>query len=132
MEIQTFEFKVHGDERGSLIAIEEQTDIPFSMKRVYYIIDTAEKTRRGGHAHRTLQQVLVCISGSCKILLDDGGEKAVVSMDKASRGLLVDRLIWHEMYDFSPGCVLLALASDIYEENDYIRKYDKFLEEINT
>ncbi|HWP98129.1 MAG TPA: FdtA/QdtA family cupin domain-containing protein [Syntrophomonadaceae bacterium] len=132
MEIQTYEFKVHGDERGSLIAIEEQADIPFSMKRVYYIFNTLEKVRRGMHAHKTLRQVLVCIHGSCKILLDDGTEKALVHMDKASQGLLVDRLVWHEMNDFSPDCVLLALASDVYEEKDYIRKYDEFLEEIKT
>ncbi|PKM77567.1 MAG: dTDP-6-deoxy-3,4-keto-hexulose isomerase [Firmicutes bacterium HGW-Firmicutes-15] len=128
MEYITYDFKIRGDERGSLIAIEENADIPFSIKRVYYIFNTQEGVNRGLHAHRTLRQVLVCVNGSCKILLDDGAEKVTVSMDKAFQGLLVDPMIWHEMYDFSVDCVLLALAGDFYDEKDYIRDYGEFSE----
>lgn len=126
MIVSTYEFKVRGDERGALIAIEENIDIPFSLKRVYYIFNTGEAVRRGLHAHHTLRQVLICVHGSCKILLDDGWEKTEVPLDSSSKGLLVDRMIWHEMYDFSEDCVLLSLASDFYKEEDYIRDYRTF------
>ena len=132
MEVTTYDFKIRGDERGSLIAIEENIDIPFSFKRVYYIFDTQAGVTRGLHAHRALRQVLVCVHGSCKVMLDDGIEKISVAMNKVSRGLLVDPMIWHEMYDFSADCVLLVLASDIYDESDYIRDYRNFIELINA
>ncbi len=117
-----------GDQRGSLIAIEGSTTIPFSIKRVYYIFDTKEGVRRGYHAHKKLKQVLICVSGSCKILLDNGKEKKVITLDKPSRGFLLEPFFWREMYDFSSDCVLLVLASDHYNENDYIRDYSVFLD----
>lgn len=132
MEVITYNFKMRGDERGSLIAIEENADIPFSIKRVYYIFDTQAGITRGLHAHRTLRQVLVCVKGTCQVLLDDGMEKISVPMDKVFRGLLVDPMIWHEMYDFSSNCVLLVLASDFYDESDYIRDYREFIELLKT
>ena len=119
-----------GDQRGSLIAIEGDTTIPFSIKRIYYIFDTKEGVRRGYHAHKKLRQVLICVRGSCKILLDTGKEKKVIPLDKPSRGLLIEQLIWREMYDFTSDCVLLVLASDYYNENDYIRDYSVFLETV--
>jgi dTDP-4-dehydrorhamnose 3,5-epimerase-like enzyme len=131
VEIITYDFKIRGDERGSLIAIENK-DVPFDIKRVYYIFDTRNGVTRGLHAHKTLRQVLVCVNGSCKILLDNGLEKESVTLDEASRGLLVDAMVWHEMYDFSSDCVLLALASDFYDENDYIRDYNNFIDLINA
>lgn len=132
VEIVKYDFAVRGDERGSLVAVQENIDIPFSIKRIYYIFDTREKVRRGLHAHRTLRQVLVCLHGSCKILLDDGREKLTVDMDHVSQGLLVEPMIWHEMYDFSRDCVLLALAGDFYKESDYIRDYREFMELVKT
>lgn len=126
MNITTFEFIVRGDDRGSLVAIEESKDIPFAISRVYYIFDTGFNVRRGMHAHHTLRQVLVCVHGSCRILLDDGRDMTEVLLDQPWKGLLVDSMIWHEMYDFSEGCILLALASDLYDEGDYIRNYDEF------
>jgi len=128
VEVTIYDFNMRGDERGSLIAIEENADIPFSIKRVYYIFDTQSGVTRGLHAHRALQQVLVCVKGKCKVLLDDGMEKMSVAMNKVSQGLLVDPMIWHEMYDFSSDCVLLVLASDFYDESDYIRDYGEFIE----
>ncbi len=120
-------FTAHGDSRGQLVAIEQLRDIPFEIKRIYYIYDTLPDVRRGFHAHKKLKQVLVCTSGKCKILLDDGREKKTVMLDKPTEGLLVTGCIWREMYDFSPGAVLMVLASEYYDEADYIRDYDTFL-----
>lgn len=127
MEVITYDFKIRGDERGSLIAIEENADIPFSIRRVYYIYDTGFGVHRGLHAHKTLRQVMICIHGACTVCLDNGTDKIVVRMDNEARGLLVDSMVWHEMYDFSPDCVLLLLTSDFYDEQDYIRDYGEFL-----
>jgi dTDP-4-dehydrorhamnose 3,5-epimerase-like enzyme len=128
LKLVTYNFALRGDERGSLVAIEEERDIPFTIRRVYYIFGTQPGVRRGLHAHKTLRQVLVCVHGSCSILLDDGTTRAEVEMNDQTKGLLVDTMVWHEMYNFSPECVLLVLAGDFYAESDYIRDYDQFLE----
>ncbi len=128
MEIIKYEFQKHGDERGMLVALEEKKDIPFEIKRVYYIYDTLKGVRRGFHAHKSLEQILICIQGSCKILLDDGYEKREVLMDKPYEGLYISNVIWREMFDFSSDAVLIVLASDYYNESDYIRDYNEFLE----
>lgn len=127
MKIVTYEFEEHGDERGTLIALEQFKNIPFDIKRVYYMFDTKEGVRRGYHAHKCLKQILVCVKGSCKILLDDGKEKESVLLDRPSKGLYIESNIWREMYDFSPDAVLMVLASELYTESDYIRNYDEFL-----
>ena len=124
-------FQPHGDERGQLVALEEGIDIPFSIKRVYYMYDTVKGMVRGKHAHKSLEQILVCIHGSCKILLDDGREKKVIPLEKPYEGLYVPNNMWREMYDFSEDAVLMVLASDFYKENDYIRDYDQFVSYIN-
>ena len=121
---------VHGDSRGQLIAIEQFNDIPFEIKRIYYIFDTLPDVRRGFHAHKQLQQLLVCTSGTCKVLLDDGEKQEIVILDKPTEGLLISGCVWREMFDFSYGTVLMVLASDYYDEMDYIRDYDDFLEYI--
>ena len=128
MEIKTYTFPPHGDDRGQLVAIEAAREIPFGVKRVYYIYDTLPGVRRGFHAHRNLEQILVCVHGSCKIHLDDGRETAEVLLDNPNTGLYISNDMWREMYDFSPDAVLLVLASEHYDEADYIRDYDKFLE----
>lgn len=125
-------FQPHGDNRGQLIALEEFRDIPFSIKRVYYMYDTAEGIVRGHHAHKSLEQILICIHGSCKIKLDNGKETKVVLLEKPYEGLYVANTMWREMYDFSPDAVLMVLASEIYDESDYIRDYEEFLKIINT
>ena len=127
MQIKKYHFPPHGDERGQLVAIEELSDVPFDIKRVYYIYDTLPGVRRGFHAHQDLQQVLICVHGSCKIHLDNGRETAQVLLDKPYEGLYISNDTWREMYDFSEGAVLLVLASRHYDEADYIRDYDKFL-----
>lgn len=120
-------FQPHGDERGQLIAIEQFKDIPFEIKRVYYIYDTLPNVRRGFHAHKALQQLIVCTSGECKILLDDGKEKKIITLNTPTEGLMVSGCVWREMFDFSPDAVLMVLASDHYDESDYIRDYKQFL-----
>ena len=119
--------EIKGDSRGSLIAIESNKDIPFDMKRIYYIFDTKPGVVRGHHAHKTLEQMLICVSGSCTIVLDDGEKRSEVVLSDPSTGLYIGANIWHEMKDFSEGAVLLVLASDFYNENDYIRNYDEFM-----
>ena len=130
MQIIKYQFQQHGDERGQLVALEEFNDIPFEIKRVYYMYDTKEGVRRGYHAHKSLQQILICIHGSCKILLDNGKEKKKVYLEKPYEGLYVPNNMWREMYDFSPDAVLMCLASEVYNE-DYIRDYQQFLDFIN-
>ena len=131
MQVIKYVFQPHGDERGQLVALEEGIDIPFSIKRVYYMYDTVKGMVRGKHAHKSLEQILVCIHGSCKILLDDGREKKVIPLEKPYEGLYVPNNMWREMYDFSEDAVLMVLASDFYKENDYIRDYDQFISYIN-
>ena len=127
MEVKRYTFPPHGDDRGQLVAIEENKDLPFDVKRVYYIYETLPGVRRGFHAHRNLQQILLCVSGSCKIHLDNGKETAEVLLDKPNEGLYIANDMWREMYDFTPGAVLLVLASEHYDEADYIRNYDDFI-----
>ena len=130
MGIKMYTFQRHGDDRGMLVALEEMKDIPFNIKRVYYMYDTIEGVRRGFHAHKCLEQILVPIHGSCKIHLDDGTETAEVVLDKPFEGLYISNAVWREMYDFSPDAVLMVLASEYYDEKDYIRNYDEFLKYI--
>lgn len=127
MQIVKYVFQPHGDERGQLVALEGCKDIPFNIKRVYYMYDTGEGVHRGYHAHKSLKQILICIHGSCKILLDNGKDKKVVPLEKPYEGLYISNDMWREMYDFSPDAVLLVLASQLYDESDYIRNYDEFL-----
>jgi len=131
MKIEIINFEIKGDERGSLISLEENKNIPFDIKRVYYIFNTVEGIRRGFHAHKKLKQLLVCVSGSCKVLLDDGKSKEEISLDNPSKGLLIESMIWREMFDFSPDCVLMVLANEVYDENDYLRDYQQFLSYLN-
>lgn len=127
MQVIKYAFQQHGDERGQLVALEEYKDIPFQIKRVYYMYATGKGVRRGFHAHKSLEQILICIHGNCKILLDNGKEKKIVSLEKPYEGLYIANDMWREMYDFSEDAVLLVLASDFYKEEDYIRDYDEFL-----
>ncbi|MBL7227180.1 MAG: WxcM-like domain-containing protein [Pseudomonas sp.] len=120
-----------GDERGQLVALEYENDIPFEIKRVYYLTGTKQGVPRGFHAHKELLQVAVCVSGRCLMKLDDGVSKEEVWLDAPDKAIIIDRMIWHEMHDFSPDCVLLVLASDIYDESDYLREYSVFKNLIN-
>ena len=127
MNITKIQFPTYTNETGTLSFFESERHIPFDIRRVYYIYDVQGNSRRGFHAHRALKQVLFCIHGSCKLLLDNGMEQQTVLLDNPAEGLLIDTPLWREMYDFSPGAVLLVMASEYYDEADYIRNYDEFL-----
>ncbi|WP_368889531.1 FdtA/QdtA family cupin domain-containing protein [Morganella morganii] len=125
--INLIEFKTLGDDRGSLISLEQNKNIPFEIKRIYYIFGTKENVSRGFHAHRNLQQVAVCLSGSCRFVLDNGEKREEIILNSPDKGLYINNYMWREMHDFSPDCVLIVLASDFYLESDYIRNYNDFM-----
>lgn len=116
------------DKRGGLVAIEANVHIPFEIKRTYYLF-ASQNVARGFHAHRNLKQLAICLHGSCRFILDDGKTKEDVTLDNPQKGLVIEGLIWREMHDFSHDCVLLVLASEHYDESDYIRNYEEFLAE---
>ena len=130
MQPELIHFQELGDDRGSLIALEQHQNIPFEIKRVYYIFDTADNARRGFHAHKALKQVAICVKGACTFLLDNGKEKINYRLDSQTTGLYIGNNIWHEMFDFTEDCVLIVLANELYDEADYIRNHDEFLKVI--
>jgi len=127
--VNWIEFQSLGDERGSLVAVEigQEKAVPFEIKRVYYIYRTEQGVSRGFHAHKDLRQVAIPAAGSCRMVLDDGHERQSVLLDNPTRGLLIESMMWREMHDFSDDCVLLVLASEHYNEDDYIRDYGSFM-----
>lgn len=128
MKIKFIQLQKHGDDRGALIALEDERNVPFAIRRVYYLFGTKPGVRRGLHAHKNLKQLVIVVRGSCRFLLDDGHEKIEVLLDNPAQGLVVESLIWREMYDFSDDCVLMVLADAHYDESDYIRDYAEFTE----
>ena len=123
-------YKILGDERGKLIALESNKEIPFEMKRVFYIYSTKE-IPRGNHSHYKTKQLLIAVHGSCKVTLDDGKNKQTFNLNKPNIGLFQDAKIWGVMHDFSNNCVLMVLANEYYDENDYITDYEDFLKVIS-
>ncbi len=128
--IEWIELPNLGDHRGSLVVAEANKNIPFNIQRLYYIFGASPDVPRGFHAHKQLQQIAFCIQGSCKMLMDNGKEKQDVRLSKSNQGLKIPPMVWHEMHDFSEDCILLVLASEHYDENDYIRDYQEFLKEV--
>ncbi|QBF27926.1 WxcM-like domain-containing protein [Pseudomonas tructae] len=126
--IKWIDFQILGDERGSLVSIEQGKVIPFEIKRIYYLYHTGEGVSRGYHAHRQLKQVAICVSGKCRMILDNGTVREEVWLDCPTKGLLIESMMWREMHDFSADCVLLVIASHLYDESDYIRNYQQFIE----
>ncbi len=127
MGYKLIRFESFRDERGRLVAVEENRQIPFPIRRVYWIYGIPPDTQRGFHAHRDLSQVAVALSGSCRFILDDGQKRTEILLDNPETGLLIEGLVWREMYDFSQDCVLVVFADSPYNESDYIREYDRFL-----
>ncbi|EHR6440961.1 TPA: WxcM-like domain-containing protein [Vibrio parahaemolyticus] len=128
--IPLISFQKMGDERGSLISLEQHKNIPFDIKRIYYIFDTQSGLARGFHAHYDLEQVAICMKGNVTFLIDDGTTKEQVTLSSPDVGLHIKGLKWREMHDFSEDCVLMVVASELYDEADYIRDYDTFLKEV--
>lgn len=121
--VKIFQFRDIADSKGHLTPIEADQDIPFLIKRIYYITRVPNYVTRGFHSHRALQQVLICVNGSVKILVKTPFEQQIVTLNNSAKGLYIGPMIWREMFDFSEGAVLLVLASEHYIEDDYIRDY---------
>lgn len=126
MEIKIVNIPKIEDPRGNLSVIEKEV-VPFEIKRVYYLYDVPAGAERGGHAHKKLQQFLVALSGSFDVILNDGKEEKIVTLNKPFEGLLITNGIWRELKNFSSGAVCLVVASDVFEEADYIREFDEYL-----
>lgn len=118
--------KIH-NRAGNITIIEGQTNIPFDVKRIYYLYDIPGGEDRGGHAHKELHQLIVAASGSFNVLLDDGHNKKIVTLNRPDYGLMVVPGIWRELFEFSSGAICLVLASHTYDKNDYIRDYDQLV-----
>ena len=127
MDISLIDFQKHGDDRGSLVVAEYEKEIPFLVKRIYYIYDVSDDKRRGFHSHKNLQQIYIAIHGSLKVKLDNGKEQQTILLDNPSQGLYIGHNVWREIFDFSEDAVLLVLASEKFSEDDYIRNHDEFL-----
>ncbi len=121
------EFNEKGDDRGKLVIVEGNQDVPFEIKRLFYIYGSDRDVVRGKHANRDSEFVLINVSGTSKVMVTDGKEKQIVELTKPRQGVYLPKMVWKEMYDFSPDSVLLVLASTHYDGNEYIRNYDDYL-----
>ena len=131
VDYKILSFQIHGDKSGKLIALENTIDIPFEIKRIYYIWDTYKYIVRGKHAHKKLKQVIICVKGACDFILDDGTNRESVHLDDPSKGLYISNYIWREFTNFSEDCVVMVLASEYYNPMDYIHDYDEFLKDVS-
>lgn len=131
MNYKILKFNTKSDDRGSLIALENLKEIPFEIKRIYYIYNTKPEFPRGAHAHRELEQVLIMMEGSCELVLNDGKNIKNIILNRPDMGIFIGKNMWREMKNFSYGAKLLVLASDFYNEKEYIRDYEEFLRNIN-
>ena len=129
---QMLEFTVKGDDRGHLVVVESMTDVPFEIKRIFYIYGSDSDVIRGQHANRESEFVLINVAGSSKVRVSDGkGNEAIYSLNRPHTGIYLPNMIWKDMYDFSKDSVLLCLASEHYDPDEYIRNYDEFIKLIN-
>ncbi len=127
MNIELIKIPKIEDPRGNLSVIENDI-VPFDIKRVYYLYDVPAGAERGGHAHKKLQQFLVALSGSFEVVLNDGNEEQIIALNKPFEGLLIKNEIWRELKNFSSGAVCLVVASEVFDEEDYIRDFKDFVE----
>lgn len=132
-KVQTLEFPERGDERGNLVIVEGNQDIPFEIKRIFYIYGSDPDIVRGQHANRNTEFVLVNVSGTSKVKVKDGkGNEKIYSLDRPRTGIYLPKMIWKDMYEFSADSVLLVIASEHYDETEYIRNYDDFVKLVNN
>lgn len=130
-KVEILEFTTHGDERGHLVVVEGERDIPFEIKRAFYIFGSDSDVIRGKHANRRTEFVLINVAGKSKVKIKDGEEnETVFVLDRPHTGIYVPAMVWKEMYDFSEDAVLLVLASEHYDANEYIRDYKDYIKEI--
>ncbi|WP_367925052.1 FdtA/QdtA family cupin domain-containing protein [uncultured Ruthenibacterium sp.] len=131
-QVRMLEFPQRGDERGHLVIVEGMQDVPFEIKRIFYIYGSDADVVRGQHANRRTQFVLINVAGQSKVKVKDGkGNEAIFSLNRPHTGIYLPRMVWKDMYDFSPDSVLLVLASEHYDPAEYIRDYDVFVKEVN-
>ena len=123
-------FTDFGDERGKLVVIESAQAIPFRIERVFYIYDSDSTVVRGQHANRESEFVLINVAGKSKVRITDGADEIIVKLDKPMMGVYIPKMIWKDMYEFSPDSVLLVLASTHYDSEEYIRDYEEYLKEM--
>lgn len=129
-QIKIMEFPDFGDERGSLVVVEGGMDIPFAVKRAFYMYGSDSQVIRGRHANRKSEFVMINVSGKSKVKVDNGYEQQVIELNRPRMGLYLPRMVWKDMYDFSPDSVLLVLASEHYDGEEYIREYDDYIREL--
>lgn len=130
--VQMLEFQQHGDERGHLVVVEGLKDIPFEIKRIFYIYGSDANIVRGNHANVKSKFVLINVACSSKVKVRDGkGNEVIFSLNRPHTGIYLPNMIWKEMYDFSPDSVLLCLSSEYYDADEYIRDYDDFINIVN-
>lgn len=122
--------KIIDPRRGNLTVVEQNIDVPFEIKRAYWTYDVPSGESRGGHAHKQLQQLLVAMSGSFDVTLDNGQKRETVHLNHPYQGLLIPSMTWRTLEDFSSGAVCMVLASELYDEDDYIRDYEQFLKAV--
>lgn len=126
--VRMLEFDQRGDERGHLVVVEGNKDIPFEIKRIFYIYGSDENVVRGQHANRKSEFVLINVAGTSKVRVKDGkGNEAIFSLNRPHTGIFLPKMVWKDMYDFSKDSVLLCLASEYYDPDEYIRNYDEFV-----
>lgn len=130
--IKILDIETHSDTRGSLAVVESMKNIPFDIKRVYYLFSNQENAIRGKHAHKNLKQVYIAVSGTCTITFDDGIKKTEIILNNPKQGLLIDEVVWRELSNFSKDCVLLVLADNLFTKDDYICDYSEFLDYIRS
>ena len=129
MDINKFKINIKNisDNRGTIIPIEAFKDVPFEIKRVYFLL-SKEVSIRGSHGHKKLDQAILCLSGSMDLILDDGKFKKKIKISSSNQIVLINRMIWHDLVNFSQDCVLAVFASEYFDEKDYIRNYDEFIQ----
>jgi dTDP-4-dehydrorhamnose 3,5-epimerase-like enzyme len=132
MDVRVIDLKVLGKSQAPLVALESNRNVPFEVKRVYYLFGTAPGVSRGFHAHKKVQQLIICVRGACRVLLQDGKEEMEVFLNKPNKALYISAMIWREIHDLSQDCVLVVLADQYYDEDDYIRDHGRFLEMVES
>ncbi len=131
-QYKILEFKDLGDERGNLVVVEGESDIPFAIKRVFYIYGSDPEVIRGQHANKRTEFVMINVSGTSKVKVDNGFESEIIELNRPRMGLYLPTNLWKDMYDFSEDSVLLVLASEHYDSSEYIRDYNEFLKEVGV
>lgn len=131
-KVQMIKFNQLGDDRGHLVVVEGEKDVPFDIKRIFYIYGSDTDVIRGQHANRKSEFVLINVSGTSKVKVDDGKNEKIYNLDEPHLGIYLPKMIWKDMYDFSEDSVLLVLSNEKYDASEYIRDYDEYLKEISN